>query len=126
MVIVKWGNGKTDKGNCRSRGLEPTSKHCLFWNFQYATTVRRIVRSCLMRIERQLGDSLQRKRYQYLFLMLLRPLAGDMATAGIPLGVAERRCLPRPVIMTNTKCLSQRRKQKASGCSPCKLIQGSV
>lgn len=61
MVIVKWGNGKTDKGNCRSQGLEPTSKHCLFWNFQYATMARRIVRSCLMRIERQLGDSLQRK-----------------------------------------------------------------
>lgn len=79
-----------------------------------------------MRLERQAGGSLQRERHQYLFLMFLRPLVGDMITAGIPVGVAERRCLHRPVIMTNTKCLSRRTKQKALGCSLYKLIQGSV
>lgn len=79
-----------------------------------------------MRLERQAGDSSQRELHQYLFLMLLRPLVGDMITAGIPAGVAERRCLHRPVIMTNTKCLSRRTKQKALGCSLYELIQGSV
>lgn len=79
-----------------------------------------------MRPERQAGDSSQRELHQYLFLMLLRHLVGDTVTAGIPAGVAERRCLHRPVIMTNTKCLSRRTKQKAVGCSLYKLIQGSV
>lgn len=67
-----------------------------------------------MRLERQAGDSSQKELHQYLFLMFLRPLVDDTITAGISIGVAER-CLLRPVIMTDTKCLSQRRKQRHRG-----------
>lgn len=50
-----------------------------------------MVRSCLVRVEWQAGDSSWREFPQYFFLMFLRPLVGDTITAGIPTGVPKKQ-----------------------------------
>lgn len=89
--MVKRGKGRSGDIYCGSQGLEPISKSAVCsGNFQYLILVS-MVRPCLMRVDVQAGDGSGRRLHQYLFGMLLRPLVGDMITAGIPIGVPKKQ-----------------------------------
>lgn len=114
------------KGTTEANALNQPARAVYSGNFKYFIMFRRIVRTCLDETREASKRQLTKGTPPVFVFDASEALVGDMIIAGITAGVAERRCLHRPVIMTNTKCLSRRTKQKAVGCSLYKLIQGSV